>query len=288
MHNSMSGDGAGLHDLQGLGVDGTSLENSMGFGGAGEITGPGHPRRLGKASQFKLRWMPPSLMTRTNASSLREVHDEQDLQGDPEEEEEEEGGSDDLEEEDADGEETEERFSLPLRPAVPFSSGASHGHGLRSSGSGSSLGISSAAASKCNCSPASPSISSSSMTCTSVLPHMSTSPSPSATSFATPSSSASISPRMSTSTYNYSKILSSAGHGDSGLDALSMMDFEERNSYLDAGSHPYHPSQVNNLFFGFRFFPSLQWPLLSSPISLPARLMVKKTPLITLLLLLAS
>jgi hypothetical protein len=248
----LSDGGAGIHDSQGLGVDGASLENSMtGFGGAGETTGPSHLRHLGRGSQFKLRWMPPSLMSRTNASSLREVHDEQDFQGDLEGEEEE-GGSDNLEEEEAD-EEAEfgnvvstERFSLPLRPVLPFSSaGVSRGYGLRGSGSGSSLATSSAAASNCNCSPPCPSNSSGSTMCTSTLPHASTSPSPSATSFATPPSSASISPRISASTYNYSKILRSASHGDSGLDSLSMMDFEERNSFSDAGSHPYHPSQVN-------------------------------------------
>jgi len=257
MPNSMGGDGIGLHDSQGLGVDGASLENSMaGFGGAGETTGPSHPRHLGRGSQFKLRWMPPSLMSRTNASSLREVHDEQDL-----EEEEEEGGSDDVEEEEAD-EEAEfgdvvstERFSLPLRPVLPFSSaGVSPGYGLRGSGSGSNLAASSKATSNCNCSPPCPSSSSGSTTCTSALPHTSTSPSPSATSFATPPSSTSISPRISASTYNYSKILRPAAHGDSGLDSLSMMDFEERNSYLDAGSHPYHPSQVNTFSFALRFF----------------------------------
>ncbi|KIM46953.1 hypothetical protein M413DRAFT_55420, partial [Hebeloma cylindrosporum] len=60
---------------------------------AGETTATGHSRRPGRASQFKLRWMPPSLTTRTNASSLREVHDgQQDFQGDPEEEEDD-GGS---------------------------------------------------------------------------------------------------------------------------------------------------------------------------------------------------
>lgn len=283
MPNSAGGDGAVLHDSQGLDLDGPSLENSMaGFGDAGEITGPNPPRRLGRASQFKLRWMPPSLMTRTNASSLREVHDEQDFQGDPEEEEEEEGGSDNLDEEDAEGEETEfgdvlstERFSLPLRPVLPFSSaGASRGYSLRSSGSGSSLGISSAAASNCNCSPPCASSSSGPTACTSGLPHVSPSPSPSATSFATPPSSASISPRISESTYNYNKILPPVEHGGSGLDALSMMDFEERNSYLGVGSYPYHPSQVNTFSLAVissRLFNNLFFLLLVllSP-SLPA------------------
>jgi len=253
--NDLGGDGAGLNDPQGFGVDGASLEiNPMGFGTA-EGVGPGNPRRLGRASQFKLRWMPPSLMSRTNASSLREVHDEQDFLGDPEEEEEEEGGSDNMEDEDVDGEEAEfgdvelgERFSLPLKPVLPFSSaGASHGYSLGGSGSESSFAISSG-------SPPRPSNSS---TCTSALSHVSPSPSPSASSFANLPSSASIS-RIPTTRYHYSKILTPGG---SRLDDLSLLDFEERNSYLDAGSHPYHPLQVNTFFFFFfalRFFSSLR------------------------------
>ena len=294
MSNSVGDDGTGIHDSQGLGVDGASLDNSM--AGFGETTGPSHPRHLGRGSQFKLRWMPPSLMSRTNASSLREVHDEQDFQGDPEGEEEE-GGSDNVEEEEAD-EDAEfgdmvsaERFSLPLRPVLPFSSAGARGYSLRGSGSVSSLATSSAAASNCNCSPPCPSNASGSMMCTSALPHPSTSPSPSATSFATPPSSASISPRISATTYNYGKILRPATHGDSGLDSLSMMDFEERNSYLDVGSHPYHPSQVNAFSFSLAFLlvssMTFFFSFPRSPISLPARLMVKKPQLITLLLLLA-
>ena len=267
--NDIGGDGAGLNDPQGFGVDGASLEiNPMGFGTA-EGVGPGHPRRLGRASQFKLRWMPPSLMSRTNVSSLREVHDEQDFLGDPEEEEEEEGGSDNMEEEDVDGEEAEfgdmelrERFSLPLKPVLPFSpAGPSRGYSLGGPGSGSNLAISSG-------SPPCPSSSSGSTTCTSALPHASPSPSPSAASFATLPSSASIS-RIPTARYHYSKIL------PPGVDDLSLLDFEERNSYSDAGSHPYHPLQVNILFFVFylaflfiffnRFFSSSRSPIPPCP-----------------------
>jgi len=210
----------------------------------------GHPSGVGREPQFKLRWMPPSLTSRTNAPSLREVKDPQSDWGEPEEDDEKEGGAKDLDKEDAEVEFRDmvsaERLSLPLRPVLPSlrpSAGAIRvsRSGLSLSSSGSA--ISAAVALRCICSPPCPPgltrcpSASSSHT-------LASSPSSSATSFTTPSSSASISPRIPTGIYNPSKLMGPAAHGGSEFDDF---DFEERNSYSDAGSHPYHLSQFRVL-----------------------------------------
>ena len=236
-------------------------------------------------SQVRLRWMPPSLTTRTNAGSLREVRDRQYVhemveveEGDEEDEDEDEddirsgtgsvrhtgrGGydvdmeSDDIEDGVGEGDEVEFGENIP-RPSIPL-------HPLMGSSSTSAVAASSSNArlrashpTGCMCSPpctgrcrSSPS---SSRTFTSLSPV-------SSTSFVR--SNSSLSP-PSISAYGQREIEMTDVGGGGGVysrnETISReynvreTRTEDGNSYLQTGSHPYHPSQVI-IFLSLNIFP---------------------------------
>ncbi|KAF8965049.1 hypothetical protein BDZ97DRAFT_811131 [Flammula alnicola] len=267
---SLRGAGIGSDGLQSelhsVKID--SAEDQSGFA-RGQDAGQPSQNHMSRASAFKLRWMPPSLTSRTNASLLREVRDGQ-ISDDHahglwqnrgpwtrtpmkvDEADEKEGGDFtmdmDVKEEDREPDTVRdegkygdaasaERFSIPLRPILPSFASVSTGLSLasRDGSNASSLGLGSETSyGSCR--------SSSSASFTSFT---SISPSTSATSFATPSPSASNSLLLpSSSVYGHRK---PAGARELDLNGSLNMDFEERNSYMSVGSHPYHPSQFSVL-----------------------------------------
>ena len=242
---------------------------------------------MSRVPPLKLRWMPPSLTTRTNASSLREVRDGQQVHGieedvgegdDGEDEDDLVGGSgvggvrrtgvggydmdtghDDTKDGVGDSDEVEFRknipsLSIPLRPVMPSSSTSA----AIGSSSGIRLTLSHPA---CVCSP--PCSESSTQGRCRSSPCSFTSYSPvSSTSFVR--SNSSLSP-PSMSAYGQRDIeMIGVGEGGGGGGGggiytrtgtiprdynVRETDTKERNSYLEAGSHPYHPSQVIILNF---------------------------------------
>lgn len=212
---------------------------------------------------LKLRWMPPSLSTRTNAESLREVRDRQQMHwiGDVDGEDEDDfaggsgttrmgsGGNDmdmDMERDDkVDGDEVGENdpsLSIPLRrPVIPSSSTRA----VAASSTGIRLMVSRPA--ECMRSP----LCSTQGTCRLSSPRTFASMSPvSSTSFA-----GSMSPSSMAAYRQHEIDLTSGGVYTPRTENVSReygvreARTEERNSeYLETGSHPYHhPSQVITL-----------------------------------------